>query len=128
MQWRQADATKLPFADGAFDAVVCQFGLMFFPDKAAGIREAFRVLRSGGQYLFNVWDAIEHTPITRITHETVAEFFPTDPPQFYRVPFSLHEPEPIVRMLGKRPASKRSSGADSTRRARARRPPRPLPG
>ena len=100
LQWRQADATQLPFADGAFDAVVCQFGLMFFPDKAAGIREAFRVLRSGGQYLFNVWDAIEHNPITRITHETVAEFFPTDPPQFYRVPFSLHEPEPLVRMLG----------------------------
>ena len=60
---------KLPFADGAFDAVVCQFGLMFFPDKAAGVREAFRVLRSGGQYLFNVWDAIEHNPITRITHK-----------------------------------------------------------
>ena len=57
LEWRQADGTSLPFPDGAFDVVVCEFGLMFFPDKAAGVREAFRVLRPGGTYLFNVWDA-----------------------------------------------------------------------
>ena len=56
LEWRQADGTSLPFPDRAFDVVVCEFGLMFFPDKAAGVREAFRVLRPGGVYLFNVWD------------------------------------------------------------------------
>src|SRR5579871_4170367 len=57
--WRQADALSLPFADESFDAVVCQFGAMFFPDRAAGYREARRVLRQGGRFLFNVWDRIE---------------------------------------------------------------------
>jgi ubiquinone/menaquinone biosynthesis C-methylase UbiE len=89
--WRTADGTALPFDDAAFDAVVCQFGLMFFPDKAKGVREAWRVLRPGGHYLFNVWDAIAHNPVARITHETVATFFPADPPQFYATPFSLHD-------------------------------------
>jgi ubiquinone/menaquinone biosynthesis C-methylase UbiE len=91
LEWRKADATKLPFDDASFDAVVCQFGLMFFPDKAAGIREAFRVLKPGGRFLLNVWDALEHNPVARITHETITSFFPSDPPQFYTVPFSLHD-------------------------------------
>ena len=91
LEWRQADATALPFDDGAFDAVVCQFGLMFYPDKAQGVREAFRVLRPGGRYLFNVWDSLENNPVPRITHETVASFFPDDPPQFYTIPFSLSD-------------------------------------
>lgn len=99
LEWQQADATKLPFPDGSFDAVVCQFGLMFFPDKAAGVREAFRVLKPGGRYLFNVWDAMAHNPISRIAHETVARFFPADPPGFYKVPFSLHDPEPTRALL-----------------------------
>jgi ubiquinone/menaquinone biosynthesis C-methylase UbiE len=91
VEWRQADATALPFEDASFDAVVSQFGLMFFPDKARGVHEAFRVLRPGGQYVFNVWDALAHNAVARITHETVATFFPSDPPQFYTVPFSLHD-------------------------------------
>jgi SAM-dependent methyltransferase len=89
--WKEADATKLPFEDGAFDAVVCQFGLMFFPDKSAGVREAFRVLKPGGRFLVSVWDRLEDNPVPRITHETVATFFPSDPPQFYRIPFSPHD-------------------------------------
>jgi SAM-dependent methyltransferase len=100
LEWQTADATKLPFPDASFDAVVCQFGLMFFPDKAAGVREAFRVLKPGGRYLFNVWDAIVYNPVARIAHETVAAFFPADPPSFYTVPFSLHEPEPLLALLG----------------------------
>jgi len=100
VEWQPADATKLPFPDESFDAVVCQFGLMFFPDKAAGIREAFRVLKPGGRYLFNVWDAIVHNPVARIAHETAATFFPADPPTFYTVPFCLHDPEPVRALLG----------------------------
>lgn len=99
IEWRQADATSLPFPDRSFDAAVTQFGLMFYPDKAAGLREAFRVLKPGGLYLFNVWDRLGRNPVARITHETVATFFEKDPPQFYMTPFSLHDPEPTLRLL-----------------------------
>ena len=59
VDWRTADAQQLPFDDAAFDAVVCQFGVMFFPDKAKAFAEARRVLRPGGAFLFNAWDRIE---------------------------------------------------------------------
>src|SRR6185369_2662198 len=59
VEWRQADAMKLPFGDAEFDAVVCQFGVMFFPDKAHAFAEARRVLKPGGTFLFNAWDRIE---------------------------------------------------------------------
>jgi len=99
VEWQQADGTRLPFPDRSFDAVVCQFGLMFFPDKAAGMAEAHRVLRPGGRYLFNVWDAMEHTPIARLTHETAGSFFPADPPTFYATPFSFHDRARIRALL-----------------------------
>ena len=59
VEWRQADAMQLPFEDATFDAVVCQFGVMFFPDKPKAFAEARRVLRPGGVFIFNVWDRIE---------------------------------------------------------------------
>ncbi|MGB8856690.1 MAG: class I SAM-dependent methyltransferase, partial [Burkholderiales bacterium] len=59
VEWRQADAMQLPFEDAAFDAVVCQFGAMFFPEKSKAYSEARRVLRPDGVFLFNVWDRIE---------------------------------------------------------------------
>jgi SAM-dependent methyltransferase len=99
LERRQADATKLPFADGSFDAVVCQFGLMFFPDKPLGIREALRVLRPGGIFLFNVWDSLEANPVSLLVDEVVTAFFPQDPPQFLKVPFGLHDPAPTARIL-----------------------------
>jgi ubiquinone/menaquinone biosynthesis C-methylase UbiE len=99
VEWQQAEGTRLPFPDRAFDAVVCQFGVMFFADKAAGARETFRVLKPGGMYLFNVWESLERNPVPRITHETVAGFFPTDPPKFYTVPFSYHDTRVIESLL-----------------------------
>jgi ubiquinone/menaquinone biosynthesis C-methylase UbiE len=99
VEWQTADATKLPFPDQSFDAVVCQFGLMFFPDKAASIRESFRVLKPGGHYLFSVWDTLSKNPAARIAHETAGRFFPADPPLFYSVPYSLHDPAPVRKML-----------------------------
>jgi ubiquinone/menaquinone biosynthesis C-methylase UbiE len=90
--WRQADALALPFADGSFDAVICQFGVMFFPDKRAGYREALRVLKPGGVFLFNVWDRIEDNEISRVLTEAVAALFPEDPPQFLaRTPHGHHD-------------------------------------
>ena len=99
--WRQADAQVLPFADRGFDAVVCQFGVMFFPDKAAAYREALRVLRPGGQFLFSVWSALERSPIAQTVHESVAALFPADPPGFLaRTPHGYHDIAAISAALG----------------------------
>jgi ubiquinone/menaquinone biosynthesis C-methylase UbiE len=99
IEFRQADAMALPFEDAAFDALVCQFGIMFFPDKLVAGREALRVLRPGGLYAFNVWDTFDYNPWARITDETIASFFPSDPPTFYKVPFSYAALDPIKALL-----------------------------
>jgi ubiquinone/menaquinone biosynthesis C-methylase UbiE len=93
----QADATDLPFADGSFDAVSCQFGVMFFPDKNRGYTEVLRVLRSGGTYIFNVWDSWRTNPFADIVHGVVEKLFPDDPPGFYKVPFHYHDTDVIRR-------------------------------
>lgn len=80
--WRQADAQKLPFPDDTFDAVVCQFGVMFFPDKSRAFSEAYRVLKPGGRFLFSVWDRIEENEFADIVVKAVAALFPLDPPVF----------------------------------------------
>jgi ubiquinone/menaquinone biosynthesis C-methylase UbiE len=96
VSWQQADAQALPFEDAAFDAVVCQFGVMFFPDKAAGYREALRVLKPGGRFLFVVWDRLDANPVSRIASDTVAQLFPDDPPRFIeRVPFGYFDHDRI---------------------------------
>jgi ubiquinone/menaquinone biosynthesis C-methylase UbiE len=90
--WRQADAQALPFPDGVFDAVVCQFGVMFFPDKPRAFSEAYRVLRPDGRFLFNVWDRIEENEFADIVVQSVATLFPDDPPLFLaRTPHGHHD-------------------------------------
>lgn len=86
--FQAADATALPFPDASFDVVVCQFGVMFYPDKDKSYREVHRVLVPGGHYLFSVWDAHRYNAFGRIAHETLGRFFPDDPPQFQKIPFS----------------------------------------
>src|SRR5258708_21168040 len=71
--WRQADATQLPFGDARFDAVVCQFGVMFFPDRVAGYREARRVLKAGGPFVFHVWDSLAHNPVSAAVNASMTE-------------------------------------------------------
>lgn len=95
VDFQAADAAALPFPDGAFDAVVCQFGVMFFPDKDKAYREVHRVLAPHGHFAFSVWDSHRRNPFGRLTHEVVSGFFPADPPQFYQVPFGHHQIDPI---------------------------------
>ncbi|HYP87797.1 MAG TPA: class I SAM-dependent methyltransferase [Polyangiaceae bacterium] len=97
VSWQTADAQRLPFEDASFDAVVCQFGVMFFPDKAASYREARRVLRDGGRYVFNVWNRVEDNEVTAIASRTVAALFPSDPPRFIeRTPFGYFDVPTII--------------------------------
>ena len=92
VEWRQADAMQLPFQDRTFDAVVCQFGVMFFPDKTQALSEARRVLRPGGVLIFNVWDRIEENEFADTVTAALASVFPEDPPRFLaRTPHGYHE-------------------------------------
>ena len=98
-EWRQADAQDLPFPNESFDAVVCQFGVMFFPDKHKRLREFNRVLEKGGALIFNVWDSLERNPVGMITHSTIGKFFQTDPPDFYQIPFGLGDVSEVRRLV-----------------------------
>lgn len=96
IEWRQADALALPFEDQSFDAVACQFGAMFFPDKIQGYKEARRVLRPGGCFFFNVWDKISENEFADVVTEALAALFPHDPPRFMaRTPHGYHDVERI---------------------------------
>jgi ubiquinone/menaquinone biosynthesis C-methylase UbiE len=96
VEWKQADALALPLADKSFDAVACQFGVMFFPDKVQGYKEARRVLRPGGRFLFNVWDRIAENEFADVVTQALAEVFPADPPRFMaRTPHGHHDAERI---------------------------------
>jgi len=98
VSWEVADMCSLNFESASFDAVVCQFGIMFAPDKAAAFREAHRVLRPGGQFLFNVWDTIDKNRFALIANETITGFFPADPPTFYQTPFGFQD-RPLIRKM-----------------------------
>jgi ubiquinone/menaquinone biosynthesis C-methylase UbiE len=92
IKWRQADALTLPFDDAAFDLVLCQFGAMFFPNRTSGYREAKRVLKPGGHFLFNVWDRIEENVFADEVTNALAKMFPNDPPRFLaRTPHGYHD-------------------------------------
>jgi len=96
--WQTADAQDLPFPDASFDLVACQFGIMFVPDKARALREARRVLRPRGQLAFSVWLSLAENPVGRIARDTIRQFFPSDPPTFYDVPFGFSD-ESLLREL-----------------------------
>ena len=92
LAWKQADALALPFGDGSFDVVVCQFGAMFFPDKVKAYREARRVLKPNGSYVFNVWGKIADNEFTDVVTEALASVFPDDPPRFMaRTPHGYYD-------------------------------------
>ena len=100
IEWREADACKLPFGDAAFGAVVCAFGVMFVPDKAACFREARRVLRKGGTFLFDVWDGLENNPHGRVAAEVIEALLPDDPAAtFGSIPYHFNDRATIGRLL-----------------------------
>jgi hypothetical protein len=73
---------------------------MFFPDKARAFAEARRVLRSRGQFIFNVWDRIDHNDFADTVTRALGTLFPDDPPRFLaRVPHGYHDPSVIARDL-----------------------------
>jgi len=98
VEWRACDAMQLPFADASFDAVVCQFGAMFFPDKTLAFAEARRVLRPGGVLMFNVWDRIDDNEFAYTVTAALGEMFADDPPRFLaRTPHGYHDTASIAR-------------------------------
>lgn len=93
---QQANAQDLPFENDRFDAVLCQFGVMFFPDKVLAHSEARRVLRAEGKYVMVTFSDLDDNPVPKAADETVNEFFPDDPPRYMeRGPFSYTDPDCI---------------------------------
>lgn len=96
VEWKQADALAMPFKVSSFDAVLCQFGVMFFPDKVRAYKEARRVLRPGGRFLFSVWDRISENEFAETVTDAMATVFPDDPPRFLpRTPHGYHDVDRI---------------------------------
>ena len=123
VEWRQADAMQLPFADGAFDAVICQFGVMFFPERSKAFAEARRVLRPGGTFIFNVWDQIRENQFADSVTTSLESLFPEDPPRFLaRTPHGYHERSIIGRDLANGGFTKSARIATVASRSRAESP------
>ncbi|HZT62929.1 MAG TPA: methyltransferase domain-containing protein [Burkholderiales bacterium] len=99
IEWREADALKLPFEDAEFGAAVCGFGMMFVPDRQAALREARRVLAEGGILLFNVWDMIEENPHALASARVLEAMFPGDLEMKFRLPYEMNEPGLLHRLL-----------------------------
>ena len=98
--YQQCDATSLPFPQASFDAVICQFGVMFFPDKPMAFAEASRVLRKGGTFLFNVWDRIATNDFVATATDALADRFPENPPVFMaRVPHGVFDTQLLTAQL-----------------------------
>lgn len=96
VSFAEADAMSLPFETSTFDLVICQYGAMFFPDRVAGYRQARRVLKPGGYFLFNVWDSLELNPLAAAAAEALSKMFPNRPPGWLkRVPYGYHDQQRI---------------------------------
>jgi ubiquinone/menaquinone biosynthesis C-methylase UbiE len=95
VEWQAADAMALPFRDGDFSAVVCGFGVMFFPDKRAAFSETLRVLAPECTFSFTVWDRMELSVLNETARQVIADMFPNDAPQRHLIPFGYCNQEAI---------------------------------
>lgn len=98
LRWQQGSADALPFPDQSFDAVVSQFGLMFFPDPVAGLREMMRVLVPGGRLAVAVWGSLDVTPAYAAEVELVERFAGRAAGDALRAPFALGYPERMAEL------------------------------
>ena len=96
IEWAVADALNLPYPDATFDAVLCQFGAMFFPDKVLGYAQALRVLKPGAKFIFNVWGSLAQNDVPDTVWRAVIAHYPQDPPTFFaRLPHGYFEADRI---------------------------------
>jgi SAM-dependent methyltransferase len=100
MGFQAADAAKLSFPATSFDSVLCQFSLMFFPDKLSVLDEVVRVLKPGGVFVFNIWDSYEHNHLAQSVNETLIRLFPENPPPFFDVPYGYFQIDEVKGLLG----------------------------
>jgi len=89
IEWREGRAEALPFDDASFDAVVSQFGLMFFDDRDAAIREMVRVLRPSGYLAIAVWDSLANTPGYAAMVDLLQRLFGDEVANGIRAPYIL---------------------------------------
>lgn len=100
IQWLVANAQELSFYNGQFDHVVCQFGVMFFPEKEKSFREAHRVLKAGGKYIFNTWESVEKNPRIDLMWKVMREVFGSETPDFLeKGPHSFFDKNEIEQLL-----------------------------
>ena len=99
IEWSIADAQNLQFGDNTFEAVICQFGLMFVPDKQKAVNEAYRVLKQGGRFIFNTWDKIDNNLINKIANDVTNSFFADNPITFWDIPFSMYDPAELKKLM-----------------------------
>ncbi len=99
IEWHAGTAERLPFEDRSFDAVLCQFGLMFFEDRARGLREMWRVLRPGGRLVVAVWDRIEHAPGYAALASLLHHLFGAEAERALHAPFGLGDAEKLLSLF-----------------------------
>ena len=98
--WQAVDAQNLPYDNDSFDLVVCQYGVMFFPDKPKAFKEAYRVLKQGSIFLFNTWNSLQYNAAAGLARDVLCEIFPDDPPSFFdKGPYSFFNQEEIRQLL-----------------------------
>lgn len=101
VRFQSADATELPFPNSSFDAIACQFGIMFFPDKQKAVDEIYRVLKPESNFLFSVWDSYAYNPLIKLVNDSLIQMFPENPPSFLNVPLGYFDINEIQRVLQK---------------------------
>lgn len=99
IDWQQGPAEALPFGDAAFDAVVSQFGLMFFEDRVAALKEMWRVLRTGGRLAVAVWDSLDKSAGYAAVTALLQRLFGDEAADGMRAPFNLGDTAALMRLF-----------------------------